>query len=351
MKNVRTGGLNILTMIQINTVAKKTKTFQVTFLMMRALLWYCSIFSVIVVPQCFYDTTTGTYCNDHGQCNDVTEECECDIDYGLIDCSQQYVLYQIPQAMAYSLIILASIVSSICIAFMIWVYYNRKLSEVRAMSILFTQLTLMGCILICIGVVLLGLGLNDINCVILEWTQFIGICMVITCPLLKAYRIAAIFGKKDLSPEPVNDRVLIKKLSILIGVIAILLIAYTICNEIEGGSYQRYLEDPVDGILYKEQRCNGEPPTLITYSVLVSYPMFLIVALVHYAKKTRSAAKVFRETQCNYMGAYIGSTAFLAFGDLYYLPQIIHNKLVFVDLELYSSLSWFYGCYFILNLR
>ena len=264
---------------------------------------HCFLFLIlpkITVSDCFYDAVSDTYCSDHGKCNNETQQCNCEIDYGSIDCSQQYTLYQLPQAIGISLLILSIIILLLCIILMIRVYYNRKLTEIRAMSILFTQLTLIGCILVCIGTIILSTGYNDLKCVLLEWTHFCGISMVIACPLLKAYRIAAIFGNKQESPQPVHDKVLIKKLCIIMGVLLILLIAYTICNHIEGQSYLQYDQDS----LYKERRCNNEFSTMISYYLLASYPMILVMVLIHYARQTRSAAKVFRDTRCNCMSKY-----------------------------------------------
>ena len=51
----------------------------------------------ITIAECFYDVVSDINCSGHGECNNETQQCECDIDYGSIDCSQQYTLYQLPK--------------------------------------------------------------------------------------------------------------------------------------------------------------------------------------------------------------------------------------------------------------
>eukprot|EP01083_Nonionella_stella_P074586 202376_1 len=263
----------------------------------------------LVSSNCHYNQSS-LYCSGHGEYNAITQECDCDKEYGLHDCSQQYQLLQLPTLFSYTLIATATIIVLCSIVLMIWVHTHRTLAGVKAMSVLFTQMTLIGCVLISMGAIMIAIPFNDITCVLLEWLHFVGICMAIACSLLKAYRIAVIFGNNDLSPEPLSDVMLVKRLGVIMTVLIILLTAYTVCNAIEGGTWIRYNADTVR----KEIRCNSKRSTLIAYFCLVVYPCILVVFLLIYARRTRYAARVFRETQCNYTGAYIGSTGFFVFG-------------------------------------
>ena len=64
------------------------------------------------------------------------------------------------------------------IGLMLWVHKYRDVSDVKAMSVVFTHLTLVGCASMCIGTFFIGLGYDQASCVILEWFQFTGIWYV-----------------------------------------------------------------------------------------------------------------------------------------------------------------------------
>lgn len=138
--------------------------------------------------------------------------------------------------------------------------------------------------------------------------------MVISCALLKAYRIAVIFhkGAANVSPSDLTDSTLLKYFTIMMIVDIFFLSMYTIFNDLDGGSYPRYLDDE----LLIEVRCNSDPLTMISYSLLVAWQLLLLLFVLKYGNETRSAAKAFKETKCIYVGSNIGSIFFIAFGIL-----------------------------------
>jgi len=165
--------------------------------------------------------------------------------------------------------------------------------------------------LICIGSIVIALGYNEANCVILEWFQFVGINMVISCALLKAYRIAAIFkSDKNLSPSDLTDSRLLKFFSLILMVDMFFLTLYTVFNFLEGGAYERKIEDE----LYTETRCSSAPLTMLSYSLLVGWQLLLLLFVLKYGNDSKSAYKHFKDTKCIYVGSHIGSICFIAFG-------------------------------------
>merc|ERR1719266_1371245 len=122
---------------------------------------------------------------------------------------------------------------------MVWVHRYRKVSEVKAMSVIFTHLTLVGTASISIGTLFIGIGYDQATCVILEWFQFIGICMVLSCAALKSYRIASIFGADNFTPSDLSDSRLLRYFVVAVVVNVLLLTLYTILNFHNGGAYDR----------------------------------------------------------------------------------------------------------------
>ena len=138
--------------------------------------------------------------------------------------------------------------------------------------------------------------------------------MVISCALLKAYRIAVIFhkGAANVSPSDLTDSTLLKYFTAMMIVDVFFLSMYTIFNELDGGSYPRYLDDE----LLIEIRCNSNALTMVSYSLLVAWQLLLLLFVLKYGNETRSAGKAFKETKCIYVGSNIGSIFFIAFGIL-----------------------------------
>ena len=136
--------------------------------------------------------------------------------------------------------------------------------------------------------------------------------MVIVCALLKAYRIAVIFhkGAANVSPTDLTDSTLLKYFFVMMIVDVICLSTYTIFNEVDGGAYERYIEDDI----LIEIRCSSQPLTMVSYSILVAWQLVLLLFVLKYGNETRSAAKAFKETHCIYIGSNIGSIFFIAFG-------------------------------------
>ena len=125
--------------------------------------------------NCPYSTETQQFCSGNGYCNFAIGECECDQEYGSYDCSQEYEYFSPSSVILGVMIVSASLLLIISIVLMVWVHLYREVSDVKAMSIKFTQLSLVGCAFICAGTFVLGIGYNNTNCMLLEWFQFIGI--------------------------------------------------------------------------------------------------------------------------------------------------------------------------------
>eukprot|EP01084_Bolivina_argentea_P312909 541784_1 len=260
--------------------------------------------------NCPYNSQTHTFCSANGYCDFTDGACVCNEEYGSFDCSQKYTLFLPNQAILILMISIASCLLLLSISLQIWMHLYRDVGDVKAMSVVFTHLTLVGCTLICCGTIVMGLGFDQANCVILEWFHFLGICIVISCALLKSYRIASIFGQSTFSPSDLTDTVLLKYFSVMIIVNIFFLGIYTIFNFVEGGAYTRYILDTVK----TEIRCSSEPLTMLSYSLLVSWQLVLLLFVIKYGNQTRSASKIFKETKCIYVGSNIGSMFFIAFG-------------------------------------
>lgn len=195
-------------------------------------------------------------------------------------------------------------------------YVYRTVSDVKAMSVTFTQLTLVGCFFVCLHAVVVGVGYNNANCVILEWFVFFGVTLLIGCALLKAYRIASIFSSESFSPSDLTDKVLLRYLAVFMSIDIILLIMYTIFNYVEGGSYKRYVTDTAGSSTqyYIEERCSSEDLTSVSYYLLVAWQCILLFFVLKYGNRTSSASNIFKETTCIYLGSNIGAIFFITFG-------------------------------------
>ena len=128
---------------------------------------------------CPYDIDNDVFCSGHGECDFLIGECKCDREYGSFDCSEPFKQFLPSQWIMYVMIIIAILVGILSLCLMIWVHKYRDVGDVKAMSVVFTHLTLVGCVSICAGTVVVGLGFDENNCVILEWFHFVGIWYVI----------------------------------------------------------------------------------------------------------------------------------------------------------------------------
>jgi len=262
---------------------------------------------------CAYNTSTKAFCSGHGTCLFNESRCACDTDYGLTDCSGKYKLYEVSGLIKYPLIVLGALFVFVSLGLIYWVWKYRATSEVKAMSITFTNLMLLGCALVSGGVLVIGLGWNQTTCILVEWLSFIGITLVISCAGVKAFRIASIFNRKAFSTGDLTDKTLLKYLCGATSVSGVLLIIYTILNFTEGGAYFRELNSKT-GPLLKEHRCSSQPITSVTYYIMVAYVLILLIGVLKYGNETRSASNIFKETQCIYLGSNIGTLIFIAFG-------------------------------------
>ena len=138
---------------------------------------YETCFNNIVCP---YNSTIKQFCNGHGICA-YNGTCICDRDskdvennYGGIDCSIQYELFEPYWLIRYSMLVIGIIVVVVALGLMIWTHVYRKIAEVKASSLTFTQLSLIGCILLSIHSIIISLGYNEISCVLVEWFGALG---------------------------------------------------------------------------------------------------------------------------------------------------------------------------------
>jgi len=164
-----------------------------------------------------------------------------------------------------------------------------------------------------VGVIIIGLGWNDVNCLLAEWFSFTGITMLLTCAGIKAFRIASIFNGQTFSGKDLTDKTLLKYFFGSTMVMVTLLIIYTILTFIFGNAYYRELNMKT-GPLWKEHRCSSKPAINVSYYLLVVYVLLLLIFVLRYGNQTRAASSVFKETQCIYLGTNIGTLVFVAFG-------------------------------------
>lgn len=128
--------------------------------------------------NCPYNINNNEFCSGHGTCNFQTGSCECEREYGSRDCSKKFKETRPTEWIMILMIIIAGILLLFSLLQMIWVHLYRDIKDVKAMSVVFTHLTLVGCAFISAGTIVIGIGFNNENCVILEWLQFIGIWYV-----------------------------------------------------------------------------------------------------------------------------------------------------------------------------
>ncbi|ETO08832.1 hypothetical protein RFI_28553 [Reticulomyxa filosa] len=183
---------------------------------------------------CAFNASTSTFCSGHGNCIFNESRCACNDDYGLKDCSAKYQVYQVSPLISVPLISIGALIMLVCLGLIYWVWKYRTTSEVKAMSITFTNIMLFGCAMVCAGVIVLGLGWNSANCIILEWFSFVGITLVLACAGIKAFRIASIFNRSTLSGKDLSDATLFKYLCGTTMLSVLLMIIYTILNFTEG---------------------------------------------------------------------------------------------------------------------
>ena len=138
--------------------------------------------------NCFIENTSDTisFCNGNGYCDFTTATCECDKEYWDDDCGQEYKTFVPPPVIMIGMIVIGAILLLVSLSLMIWVHLYRDVGDVKAMSVVFTHLTLIGCALVSAGCIVIGIGYNEVNCMILEWFQFLGVWYVtyilaITC--------------------------------------------------------------------------------------------------------------------------------------------------------------------------
>ncbi|ETO06797.1 hypothetical protein RFI_30597 [Reticulomyxa filosa] len=289
---------------------------------------------------CAYNATTNQFCSGHGSCLFNESRCDCDSNYGLVDCSAQYETKEIASLIRYPLLVFGILFMVISLGLIQWVWKYRRTSEVKAMSITFTNLMLLGCALVSAGVVIIGSGYNFTNCILVEWFTFVGSTLVVACAGVKAFRIASVFNRKVMSGEDLTDKTLLKYLFGTNMVTVILLIIYTILNFTDGflfcgfvgcgmvkiivclialrntlhrGAYFRKLNSNSLPLL-KEHRCSHATYTSITYYVMVAYVFILLVAVLKYGNETQSVSNIFKETKCIYLGSNIGTVIIIAFG-------------------------------------
>jgi len=262
---------------------------------------------------CPYDESNG-FCSDRGYCDFTESKCECDDGYGNRDgdndCNHKYDEYEVPDALSITMMAFSILLFIAAIGLMLWVHKYREVSDVKAMSVVFTHLTLVGCASMCIGTLFISIGYSDSTCVILEWFQFNGICIVLTCAALKSYRIASIFGSDNFTPSDLSDGRLLRYFCSVLVINVLLLSLYTVFNSLNGGAYMRYKKAK----LRSEVRCNSDLTTLVTYYLLVAWQLLILLFVLNYGSKTRSAGKIFKETKCIYIGSQIGTICFISWG-------------------------------------
>ena len=97
----------------------------------------------------------------------------CCVDHVIL--TTEYIEYEVPDWLSMPMMVMSALLFVSSLALMVWVHYYRAVSEVKAMSVVFTHLTLVGTASVSIGTIFIGIGYDGATCVILEWFQFMGI--------------------------------------------------------------------------------------------------------------------------------------------------------------------------------
>eukprot|EP01084_Bolivina_argentea_P277258 473289_1 len=259
--------------------------------------------------NCYYDLTKNEFCNNNGYCDFQQDSCICNQEYTGDDCSEQYTEYQLHAPIKYITIALSAICIVITFGLIIWLHLYRDVGDVKAMSVVFTHLTLIGCAILSASSIIPAVGYNDVNCVLLELFQYMGLSTILACALLKSYRIASIFGRSTFSPSDLTDTRLLKYFAIIMVIDGVLLVVYTVLNFTDGGAYTEYvLETSI-----KQKRCSNGTLTMLSHSLLLLFQLVLFLFVIKHGNQTRSASKIFKETKCLYIGGNIGMFFFSFF--------------------------------------
>ena len=94
--------------------------------------------------------------NENSDYNNL--ECDCDTHHAQSDCGATYKDYNVNSIMLGGMVAIGVIEICCCLLLFWWVWKHRTVREVKAMSITFTNLTLIGFVLIAASGVVIGAG-------------------------------------------------------------------------------------------------------------------------------------------------------------------------------------------------
>jgi hypothetical protein len=157
-------------------------------------------------------------------------------------CVQEFV---VPEGLRWVLMIVSFVVMAGIIGFMVPMFIYRDHPVIRASSVVFTTLTLMGCLMAIITVPLLfptGSALTRGICVARPWLGNLGFCLVFSTLFAKTYRLSRVFNNPTLKQVIITNRSLFKFVGVICGVVVVYLIVWSAVDtphpqEVVAGSF------------------------------------------------------------------------------------------------------------------
>jgi hypothetical protein len=249
------------------------------------------------------------FCGGHGTCQS-TQLCECEEGWGdstnpnSNGCTKAYEEYTFDVGLSATFITLSSllcIAASICI---VWLRQNAHYKTVKALSVDMTSLMTIGLVMLAGSNIPLVLPVSSGSCISWQWLFGLGGILAIMSPLLKAYRVSRVFhGGKMLRAVKITDKMLMSMLIKAALFEVLVLVGYSACHEIFGGTIKYYNDDE----LRVETQCNERDSQITQYLFLgsIAYFFIMLCALTYYSYGTRRALAVFQESTCAYMSSFL----------------------------------------------
>ena len=250
------------------------------------------------------DTWEFQYCSNNGICNELTEECTCNIGYSGLGCERAYQNYKFPVGLLIVYAIFSGIIIITLIYCIFWLRTNAQYKTVKALSIDMTTLMTFGLIFLALSNIFLIIPSTSFSCIAWQFLFGLGGILAIMSPLLKAYRVSRVFhGGKMLRAVKITDKMLMSTLLKAAALELLICVFYAISHELlgENGIETVYNHDNET----IEKKCNDGVAS--RYAKLSSFAYFGIVlcALTYYSYGTRRALSVFKESTCAYFSSFL----------------------------------------------
>ncbi len=184
-----------------------------------------------------------------------------------------YLTQRYPLMGFYLLVILFLAQVSVLSASLWWLRVNGEVKMLRAHSVNFSSIFTLGMILVDCGSIAGLFPVTDAGCNAEFWFYGVGGVLAIGAPLLKTYRVVAIYtSAAKMKLKAFSDRMLFKILVPLVAAEVLLCCLYTAFHQIDGGVQKKVLKDT-----FKEHWvCNSHKTTLYIFNANIFYLVALL---------------------------------------------------------------------------